>query len=108
MNDIVSLWLKCIASYLQMMPCFYVEDSDLNDCAAQMQDFSHRLSGWLLKNRLTPGKSKTKLMLVTAKTKPNTLQHISFSNDTLKWVEEIKYLDIIVDDKLKFKSHIES
>ena len=33
---------------------------------------------------------------------------MSFDYVTLEWVEEIKYLVIIVDDKLKFKSQIEN
>ena len=79
----------------------------MEECANQIQLFANQLSSWLNKNRLTPSETKTKLMLVTPSRKPQTMPIILFNENILEWVDEIKYLGIIIDNKLTFKQQVD-
>ena len=103
-NDITELGVNSILFADDAV--FFVESNTLHDAVIQMQSFIGRLSVWLNDNRLTAHEDKTKLMLFTPCQKPPLLPSIIFNRTILEWVDEIKYLGIIIDTKLQFKSHI--
>ena len=104
-NDIVNLGIQTILFADDAV--FYVESKSLDECVTQVQLFSKRLSLWLQKNRLTPSESKTRLMHVSPYRKPITMPEILFNDNVLEWVDQIKYLGIIIDNKLTFKPHVD-
>ena len=104
-NDIVKLGLKTILFADDAVFC--ANGKSVEECASQIQLFANRLSSWLNKNRLTPSETKTKLMLVTPSRKPQTMPIILFNENILEWVDEIKYLGIIIDNKLTFKQQVD-
>ena len=56
---------------------------------------------WLYNNRLTPNLLKTKLMLFSPKV-VNCLPDVYFDDIKLEWVRSMRYLGVILDDKLNF------
>ena len=83
---------------------FYITASSLESCIYELNQLLNKLSEWLLNNKLVANASKTKLMIFTPKL-INNLPDIYFNNEVLEWVTSIKYLGMIVDNKLNFISH---
>ena len=59
------------------------------------------LSTWLRNNKLIPNVTKTKLMLFTPRP-VDVLPDVYFNGVKLEWVTSIKYLGIVIDNKLSF------
>ena len=85
---------------------FYCKGDNLDETTQNMQTFLYKLGDWLRMNKLTANESKTKLMLFTPRVKPSLLPPILFNGHPLQWVNEIRYLGIILDQNLKFDRHI--
>ena len=85
---------------------FCVSDDCLNTCIEKINLLIANISRWLDENMLVANTTKTKLMLVTPRPTPH-LPVISFNNIPLEWVSEIKYLGLIIDNKLIFNSHVD-
>ena len=79
----------------------YVSDDSFDNCISKIKKVISHLSAWLSVNRLVPNLLKTKLMLVTPRHVP-CLPHVLFNNVKLEWVDNIKYLGLVIDSKLKF------
>ena len=67
----------------------------------QCNVYLNALSSWLTKNRLTASETKTKLIMLTPCIKPVILPTVVF-NGHPKWVNDIKYQGITIDDQLRF------
>lgn len=60
-------------------------------------------------NKLKLNIDKTKMMIITNKKNLNKNDlHIKINNEILQCEKEIKYLGVIIDDELKFKSNIDT
>jgi hypothetical protein len=86
---------------------FYIERQKFDDAVESMRNFLISLSQWLAGSRLTAHENKTKLMLFSARLRPD-LPVVTFNGKALEWVRSIKYLGVIIDDSLKFSLHITS
>ena len=80
---------------------FYITEATFDLCVERVKLVLKQLSEYLTNNKLVPNTDKTKLMLITARYVKN-LPDIYFNNDKLEWVSNIKYLGIILDNKLNF------
>ena len=80
---------------------FYVTASTLPLCVERVRMLIEKLSEWLENNKLIPNTSKTKLMMLTPRPF-GELPDIYFNGTRLEWVSDIKYLGIIIDNKLNF------
>ena len=65
-----------------------------------------KLYEWLCINRLSLNISKTNFVVFHAKNKPKSPVTILINNKAIDEVEEVKYLGIIIDSKMTFKSQI--
>ena len=79
---------------------FYITESSLDLCVARMSQLIGELSEWLVNNKLVANVNKTKLMMFTPR--PVDLPDIDFNGTVLEWVSSIRYLGIVIDDKLNF------
>ena len=68
----------------------------------KLQIFINSLSSWLSLNNLVPNTEKTSLMLFSFRKLNANLPNVMFNNASLKWVDNIKYLGLILDNKLNF------
>ena len=66
-----------------------------------MKRLIEELFEWLINNKLVGNVNKTKLMLITPRPYEN-LPDIYFNGVKLNWVSQIKYLGIVIDNKLTF------
>ena len=99
-NDITELGTKCILFADDAV--FYNINENMQSSIVIMQHFLYVLSSWLTKNRLTASETKTKLMMFTPCIKPVILPTVVFNGHPLEWVNDIKYLGITIDNKLRF------
>ena len=80
---------------------------DENAIAANIQRDLKNLEEWAAENSLAFSPSKTKAMLFTRKkniTKPEIFIH----GVAIEYVQEFKYLGVIIDEKLNWRKHIEN
>ena len=63
------------------------------------------LTKYLHMNRLVPNSKKSKLMMFSTRPIQN-LPNLFFSNEIIEWVNEFKYLGLIITNRLCFSSHI--
>ena len=75
----------------------------------ELQDKIHvsfpKITAWLIGNRLSLSVQKTFYQLYSNDASPQQL-HISVGNNELNRASTIKYLGVLIDENLKFKSHI--
>ena len=67
-----------------------------------------KINNWLKVNKLSINYSKTSYIIFTNKKKNNLEFNISMENNQLQRVLHIKYLGIVIDEKLKWRQHIET
>ena len=63
------------------------------------------LNRWAERNNLKFSASKTVAMMITNKRRI-VEQPVKIGDKDITWVKEFKYLGVIIDNKLKFQSHI--
>ena len=80
---------------------FYINEKSLELCINKVNLLIEELSAWLRNNKLIPNVEKTKLMMFTPRP-VDELPDIFFNGSKLEWVDSIKYLGIIIDNRLSF------
>jgi hypothetical protein len=75
---------------------FYVTKDTFVEACSAISDFTVALSNWLLTNKLVAHTEKTKLILISASPVPR-LTDVHFNGVVLEWVNDIKYLGIILE-----------
>ena len=74
----------------------------INNMNINMQKFFE----WCTVNKLHLNLNKTKAMIITHKRYDLPLQNIIINNTEIEYVNEYKYLGLIIDKELNFKKHI--
>jgi len=65
------------------------------------------MSKWAKGNKITFNKQKSKVMMISRrKRRENKYVFIYLNNKLLEHVNTIKYLGIIIDNKLNFREHL--
>ena len=62
---------------------------------------------WCCANRLSVNISKTKVMLYSNTLFPSDISEIYINNTIIEYASNVRFLGLIIDDKLKFKNHID-
>ena len=86
---------------------FWLVDCSFERLIFRLNYFMDELLNWLNENKLLPNSNKTFLMLFANRTIHN-LPDIYLGNDLLQWVDNIKYLGVIIDNKLNFNMQLNS
>jgi hypothetical protein len=76
----------------------------------RLQDTINAISEWCNKWRIVMNPSKTVAIIFkpTNKKKFSTTDNLSFFGQVIPWSSEVKYLGVILDQKLNFSEHIKS
>jgi len=107
-NDLCNASKKC--SLIQ-----YADDTTLSVSGTSMPDIFSTINGelpliveWLNNNKLSLNVSKTNYMVMSSRNKMHDSNNytISINGCAIDRVHETKFLGIIIDDKLTWKSHI--
>lgn len=80
----------------------YVSGRNQNECTNQITNELNKLSVWLKMNKLKLNASKTKYMVINGVNEGG----ITIDGENIDSVNELKYLGVVVDNKLNLKSHI--
>ena len=107
-----SLYINDIVDYVDVEGVLFADDAAFIIVAPTLQELYDKikklfsdLSRYLLSNKLVPNLKKSKLMFFNSRPKPQ-LDVIRFGNEVIEWVEEFKYLGLILNSKMSFSSHI--
>ena len=84
---------------------FIIKSESLEDLYSKIDKLFSDLTLYLSRNRLIANASKSKLMLFNSRPTRN-LPVLLFNNNPIDWIEEFKYLGLIITNKLSFTRHI--
>jgi len=84
---------------------FVVKSSSLTDLYLKINKLFADLTIYLNNNRLVANSSKSKLMMFSSRPTQN-LPDLVFANEVIEWIDEFKYLGLIITNKLSFIKHI--
>ena len=109
-----SVYVNDIFNHFKSTPVLYADDTCLNVKAHKLDLLETLMNQemeiarqWMLANKLTINTSKTKAMVISPKIKKSTFDYSIKCGESLISVQQnIKYLGLIIDDKLNFKEHI--
>lgn len=110
-NDIVQCVLASVIDLFADDTKIYAAGSDLGELSNRLNADLARVSEWLKDNQMALNLSKSKFMVIG---KSNSLNkaaadienlNIVIDGEKLERVNSIKYLGVIVDNKLEFKEH---
>ena len=87
----------------------FLQGNDLMKLIADVTVKFNNLYDWCISNKLTINSEKTQFMVFHTPNKlmPNNLSEIDTMRMKIKWVNMIKYLGVIFDEKLKWNNHID-
>ena len=83
-----------------------LRSNNLNDLIQLCNEQLILFSAWAVSNKLTINTDKTFAMLITNRIRPVDLPHIFLNNIRIKYEINVKYLGVLIDNKLKFNGHI--
>ena len=85
----------------------FITAENLDQAVANLNEDLLSLARWLNFKKLKLNASKTKCMIISsANTRADV--NVQIDGETIECVREIKYLGVIIDDMLTFKSHIDN
>ena len=106
------LYINDIVDCVDEEVVLFADDAAFIITAPSLQQLYNRirklftdLSKYLRANKLVPNLSKSKLMYLNSKPKPD-LEALLFGTEVIEWVEEFKYLGLILNTRMSFSSHI--
>ena len=97
--------LMHIQSCSQIMLHFVITARSLQELYDKIIKLFSDLVRYLNMNRLVPNSSKSKLMMFSSRPTQD-LPELAFAGEVIEWVDEFKYLGLIITNKLCFANHI--
>ncbi|GBO13245.1 RNA-directed DNA polymerase from mobile element jockey [Araneus ventricosus] len=96
----------------QIMNCFSADDTDIlakgstiNYVIHTLQKGLNNIEKWCMLWRVAINTDKTHAVMFRKGTSGKELKTFSFFDEDLTWDKEVKYLGLVLDDKLTFRSH---
>lgn len=105
-NDIVNAVEGCEIRLFADDALIMISENNINVAISKMQMALNNLYTWLCGNRLKLNINKTKYMIITRRNFNDLNVELKINNESIQRVDSIKYLGIIIDNKLKFEEHI--
>ena len=107
-NDIKSSINNCLINLFADDAMLYVYDKNVNTIENYLNADIAAMQNWMSLNKLKVNSNKCKCMLINSKRNSEALNiNIYIDNSKLEQVSEIKYLGVIIDNKLNFKAHVQ-
>lgn len=108
-NDIVKSVVNCNIHLFADDTMLYITGKNIKDMVNTMNNELENVYKWLCDNNLKVNIDKCKCMVLGKKYKLKTSDNryaIKINNEVIERVSEIKYLGIVLDEQLNFKSHV--
>ena len=106
-NDMKRVLRFCDINLFADDTVLFITARNLEEAVLHLNEDLLSLARWLKFKKLKLNISKTKYMIISSANARADV-NISIDGETLERVREIKYLGVIIDDKLTFKSHIDN
>jgi hypothetical protein len=107
-NDIKNSIKFCKVNLFADDTLLYIATDNLQDAVNKINEDLASLSTWLGLNKLKLNIQKTKYMVITFKQNvPVNLFKVNIDGNELELVEDMKYLGVIIDNKLKFGKNVQ-
>ena len=89
--------------------CIKVEAETTNDLELLLNQAIEKASNWMKANKLTINAAKSNIMIINSTTK-NETQYLDVRHEgqLIEQTQNVKYLGLWIDDKLKFNVHIKN
>ena len=85
---------------------FSIKDSDYDALISSLNCELTKVYEWTLANRLTINTSKTEMLLFTNRRVTTSDDEITLNGENVGWVDYARFLGVIIDNKVNFKTHI--
>lgn len=108
-NDLIKNVNNCAIYLFADDALFYIATKDLHHLKPVMNEVAKNVYQWCNANDLKVNVSKTKCMVIAKESIYRQISSLDFKvmlgNDEIEMVTKFKYLGILIDRKLNFKSH---
>ena len=84
---------------------FIITAPSLQEMYRKIRKLFSDLNRYLKTNKLVPNLNKSKLMYFHSRPKKD-LESLLFGNETIEWVEEFKYLGLLLNSRMSYSTHI--
>lgn len=102
-NETIDQFIEAVA-YADDLALVVKGDSRV-ELEKRSNDVLNILSTWCIKHKLNISIGKTTVMILKGKPSKNRLPILQINNNRIKFSNTVKYLGIILDDKLSFVEH---
>lgn len=106
-NDLVLNLKHCSLNLFADDTLVSTSHDDVKIAINKMNTDLEVIAKWLQINKLKLNTSKTKFILISNKTQENITAKIKIEDIELEQVSEIKYLGVIIDNRLNFRSNVD-
>ena len=106
-NDMRRVLRFCDINLFADDTVLFIAAKNLEEAILHLNKDLRSLSGWLKFKQLKLNTNKTKFMIIS-RNRVNENVSVEIDGETIDRVSEIKYLGVIIDDKLKFNVHIDN
>ncbi|GBN58243.1 hypothetical protein AVEN_144233-1 [Araneus ventricosus] len=100
-------------SHTRTIICLFADDSavlaqgsTVNYVLRTLQSFLYSLEEWLTKWRIAVNTDKTKAIMFRKGHPNHNPSILELFDEPIEWVTEVKYLGLVIDNKLTFRQHI--
>ncbi|GBN33462.1 RNA-directed DNA polymerase from mobile element jockey, partial [Araneus ventricosus] len=108
-----SIFTSDFPSHPRTITCLFADDSavlaqgtTIKYILRTLQSFLVSLEEWLTKWRIAVNTNKTKAIIFRKGCTNFNPTNLELFDETIEWVTEVKYLGLIIDNKLTFRQHI--
>ncbi|GBL89240.1 RNA-directed DNA polymerase from mobile element jockey [Araneus ventricosus] len=108
-----SIFTSDFPSHPRTITCLFADDSavlaqgtTIKYILRTLQSFLVSLEEWLTKWRIAVNTDKTKAIIFRKGCTNFNPTNLELFDETIEWVTEVKYLGLIIDNKLTFRQHI--
>lgn len=105
-NDISKIFEKCSINLFADDTLIWYSASTIEEAVLVMNEEMQKLDAFLKMHKLKLNAQKTKWMAINKKTRTSNL-HVTIDGCDIEEVQSIKYLGVIVDNKLSFKENFD-
>ena len=104
-NDIVNSIKNSKINLFADDTLLYYSDHNVDNAIIKINEDLNELQKWLQENNLSLNIKKTKAMIINKRNLTNIKNNIIFNGEKIDIVSEIKYLGVMLDEKLNFEPH---
>ena len=99
---------KCQTTLFADDTNLHISNKDLTILENEANKELKKIDNWMKCNKLSVNYSKTSYMIISNKCLKSSACKININNTEIKCVEYVRYLGILLDNKLSWRSHVSS